>query len=422
MRIDSGTTHFHSSPAHEPTSKTVECGANGLEPELLKENNDIRMEWKIETIKNGIDNCIDMTIQSNDISSEVSHETSQSIPSDDSNSNEKAVDSFTDKTVTDDELPEKIICVKEGAYHVVKDICIDEGVCSPDKILLDTEKVNHDRGYGMLHSEIDEDGELDKSEANCGMTGGGVEVLPTDGQPALDADREAALPCSPSSSEEESRDKFNPFLDNSIISDENVIVENILPPWESDLTDLLSNMPCFGEDNDEQLQFDQGSTGEVDSTALAVPLSEKMDKTSESMDASSISVVEGESGPTATNDGEKRPDTADQQSCETPKVSGVEETVLDVPSVSMRSFYTHGHGDSFSGAPSSSGRISCSGQIPYSGSISFRSDSSTTSTRSFAFPILHSEWNSSPVKMARAERRHYRKHRGWKIGLLCCRF
>ncbi|KAK1273571.1 hypothetical protein QJS04_geneDACA016520 [Acorus gramineus] len=421
MRIDSGTTHLHSSPVHEPTSKTVECGANGLEPEPLKENNDIGMELKIETIKDGIDNCTDMKIQSNGISSEVSHETPQSIPTDDSNSNEKTMDSFTDKTVTDGELPEKIICVKESAYHVVKDICIDEGVCSPDKVLLDTEKVNHDRGYGMLHSKIDEDGELDKSEANCGMTGGGVEVLPTDDQPALDADREAALPCSPNSSEEESRDKFNPFLDNSIISDENAIVENILPPWESDLTDLLSNMPSFGEDNDEQLQFDQGSTGEVDSTALAVPLSEKADKTSESMDASSIS-VEGESGPTATSDGEKRPDTADQQSCETPKVSGVEETVLDVPSVSTRNFYIHGHGDSFSGAPSLSGRISCSGQIPYSGSISFRSDSSTTSTRSFAFPILHSEWNSSPVKMARAERRHYRKHRGWKIGLLCCRF
>ena len=34
-----------------------------------------------------------------------------------------------------------------------------------------------------------------------------------------------------------------------------------------------------------------------------------------------------------------------------------------------------------------SGRLSYSGPVPYSGSISLRSDSSTTSTRSFAFPV-----------------------------------
>lgn len=34
-----------------------------------------------------------------------------------------------------------------------------------------------------------------------------------------------------------------------------------------------------------------------------------------------------------------------------------------------------------------SSRISYSGSVPYSGSISIRSDSSTTSTRSFAFPM-----------------------------------
>lgn len=42
---------------------------------------------------------------------------------------------------------------------------------------------------------------------------------------------------------------------------------------------------------------------------------------------------------------------------------------------------------SFSALGPVSGRISYSGSIPYSGSISIRSDSSTTSTRSFAFPM-----------------------------------
>ncbi|GAA0178777.1 chaperone [Lithospermum erythrorhizon] len=67
-----------------------------------------------------------------------------------------------------------------------------------------------------------------------------------------------------------------------------------------------------------------------------------------------------------------------------------------------------------------SGRITYSGPIAVSGSTSLRSDSSTTSTRSFAFPVLQSEWNSSPVRMERADRR---KQRGsWKHGILCCKF
>lgn len=82
-----------------------------------------------------------------------------------------------------------------------------------------------------------------------------------------------------------------------------------------------------------------------------------------------------------------------------------------------------GEGESsFSVAGTVSGRITYSGPIVFSGSISIRSDSSTTSTRSFAFPILQTEWNSSPVRMAKADRRRLQKHRGWRHGLLCCRF
>ncbi|XP_073270154.1 uncharacterized protein [Primulina huaijiensis] len=71
---------------------------------------------------------------------------------------------------------------------------------------------------------------------------------------------------------------------------------------------------------------------------------------------------------------------------------------------------------------SASGLIAFSGSIAYSGSLSLRSDCSVTSARSFAFPILQSEWSGSPVRMAKADKRHFRKHRCWTSGLLCCRF
>ncbi|XP_038979299.1 uncharacterized protein LOC120109604 isoform X1 [Phoenix dactylifera] len=100
------------------------------------------------------------------------------------------------------------------------------------------------------------------------------------------------------------------------------------------------------------------------------------------------------------------------------------EAFSDNATASARSLFVHNnHGDlNFSEPVCLSGPIASSGHIPYSGSISLRSDSSTTSTRSFAFPILQSEWNSSPVKMAKADHSHLRKHRGWRVGLLCCRF
>ncbi|XP_057809902.1 uncharacterized protein LOC131024408 isoform X2 [Salvia miltiorrhiza] len=66
--------------------------------------------------------------------------------------------------------------------------------------------------------------------------------------------------------------------------------------------------------------------------------------------------------------------------------------------------------------------ITHSGPIAFSGNVSLRSDGSATSGRSFAFPVLQSEWNCSPVRMTDADRRRFRRHKGWRSGLLCCRF
>ncbi|XP_051148425.1 uncharacterized protein LOC127263448 [Andrographis paniculata] len=71
---------------------------------------------------------------------------------------------------------------------------------------------------------------------------------------------------------------------------------------------------------------------------------------------------------------------------------------------------------------SANGLVHCSDPVPFSGSISHRSDSSATSARSFAFPILQPEWDSSPVRMTEADRRNFRKHKGWRSGLPCCYF
>lgn len=78
----------------------------------------------------------------------------------------------------------------------------------------------------------------------------------------------------------------------------------------------------------------------------------------------------------------------------------------------------------FSGPLTFSGPISLSGHAPHtphSGSVSHRSDSSTASAHSFAFPILPCEWNSSPVKMPQPDKKYTEKR--WKQHLhnfFCC--
>ncbi|KAL7181443.1 hypothetical protein ACSBR1_040350 [Camellia fascicularis] len=87
------------------------------------------------------------------------------------------------------------------------------------------------------------------------------------------------------------------------------------------------------------------------------------------------------------------------------KINRHEDGILDSLAVASEVVENvHGQGErSFSMAGPVLGLITYSGSIAFSGSVSLRSDSSATSTRSFAFPVLQTEWNSSPVRMAKAE-------------------
>ncbi|CAN6268167.1 unnamed protein product [Urochloa humidicola] len=102
--------------------------------------------------------------------------------------------------------------------------------------------------------------------------------------------------------------------------------------------------------------------------------------------------------------------------------SVVQQNGPDSAKVTAQTVIRNPFESSFSGPSITSGPVTSSGHIPYSGNISLRSESSTTSTRSFAFPVLQNEWNSSPVKMAKADRRRLREDRGWGYRILCCKF
>lgn len=72
--------------------------------------------------------------------------------------------------------------------------------------------------------------------------------------------------------------------------------------------------------------------------------------------------------------------------CETRSMPIVEDEMPGSQNVSSR--FQYGLGEtSFSAPGPSASLINFSGPMPYSGNVSHRSDSSTTSTRSFAFPV-----------------------------------
>lgn len=58
---------------------------------------------------------------------------------------------YTDKNVLDYERPELIVCYKEINYHVVKDICVDEGMPANRKVLLD---ISEDDKSGNINEEV----------------------------------------------------------------------------------------------------------------------------------------------------------------------------------------------------------------------------------------------------------------------------
>ena len=98
----------------------------------------------------------------------------------------------------------------------------------------------------------------------------------------------------------------------------------------------------------------------------------------------------------AASGGEECPEIGDGECLETQNTSKLEEGISDAHTVSRQlqrgrgetSFSAVGCGEeSFSAVGPLGSLINYSGQVAYSGSVSLRSDSSTTSTRSFAFPM-----------------------------------
>ncbi|XP_057493357.1 uncharacterized protein LOC130778879 isoform X2 [Actinidia eriantha] len=365
-------------------------------------------------------------------------------------------DLYTDKSVMERDLPELMVCYKDSTYHVVKDICIDEGLPSKDKILIECE--NGKGHHTILHSN---------GSKNSSMTGEEIELLSPDGSKSSSDDNyhevesyacgtegnvgmELLISDASKSSDSDLDDEFGNH-DRSLVlveageanyNETDTIAED--GSSEKSVTNSMPSSRMFVKQNSLKSLLESPDCGvkEGAQQSAQIPCSKPL---SESPTAVSAPAESNRSNPvnnlsynskvecaTITFDFNSSKSEASSRDKSTDDINHEQPLkIVNEPrhengfsgSLEPINEVQYGQGESsFSVAGSVPGLITYSGSIPYSGSVSLRSDSSATSTRSFAFPVLQSEWNSSPVRMAKADRRHYRRHKCWRHGLLCCRF
>ncbi|WZZ87735.1 hypothetical protein YC2023_116314 [Brassica napus] len=294
---------------------------------------------------------------------------------------------YMDKNVTACDSPEVVVCYKESTYHVVKDICVDEGVPVQEKFLFGEEDSVRCNSEDLVETKSPEDrnGKLDGSElCNDSKTNQDVEEFSRESL----ADAEGSRSCN-----QEDLIVTKEAKEVVASTSENVLTLGGIILSSEDEQKPLNNSHRSEEKSPSQLQAIYISSFENEQRSLETEEPRKVEEK-----LSSVSI--------ATSHEPERPGTDQQQP------DSFEDGKL----------FSSGFGEtSFSAAEavSISGHISYSGPVVVSGRLSVRSDASTTSGRSFAFPILQSEWNSSPERMAKAEKRRLK---GWREILLCCRF
>uniref|UniRef100_M1CEY5 18S pre-ribosomal assembly protein gar2-related n=2 Tax=Solanum tuberosum TaxID=4113 RepID=M1CEY5_SOLTU len=380
---------------------------------------------------------------------------------------------YSDKGVTDHELPELTVCYRENNFNMVKDICMDEGVPAVDKVLIESWKDGQPSTSvsvdGMKDGQPSTSVSVDADEEQQSNTRKSVDMGSTIASVSQDSSfKDAKNIAVTHDTEIEATgapvpNGFNPSLENNANkdADKDSYLEDLLMIFGSKCTTNASEKPSSlntvvrveesnikTSDGDQStLQPDQVPSEQTLKSQTAVSASGQTNNKGNIKEGVGTSIfdvnltkpestktTEGGVGnlpedshmPKAVSvhkNGNSDNNSASSQVPFANTADNAHQQHLESQNMANgQSHFADGEA-SFSAARGPiSGSITYSGPISYSGSVSLRSESSTTSTRSFAFPVLQNEWNSSPVRMAKAERRRLSKQKGWKQGILCCRF
>ncbi|CAN1152310.1 hypothetical protein LINPERHAP2_LOCUS18675 [Linum perenne] len=318
---------------------------------------------------------------------------------------------------------ELTVCYEENLEHVVKDICVDEGLPLHDSFLFDTSMDDEEYLSTYLSPGKAENGsEVVKDSA--------VEVIipgPDVPNSSDEGSENAEVHCeevengraenSSSNSLEKSLSlRDSPLLPepgtdrscHSPLSDQTSGIHQQVSPLVSFMF-ISANRNPNAKWPDEDHENDSKLTCSQDSLPNAVNREEEITSERHSLDSLPDELIHEVVSRLSFDTEVENAAIITFQSDSTASTSARKDMFLpnDDPMQELKTLISSKIGSEL---------------IPHPGSISMRSDSSTTSTRSFAFPVLQNEWNSSPVRMAKADRRLLRKHRRWKQRILCCKF
>ncbi|KMT08720.1 hypothetical protein BVRB_6g139930 [Beta vulgaris subsp. vulgaris] len=400
----------------------------------------------------------------------------------------KDTELFTDKSVTECELPEVMFSYKDNGFHSVKDIGIDEGVPTNDKVWIKSQDNHESKTVSFVLPLNDNvNGDVALKEGMKIRSDNDVEEDPSVQDQAEDSLKESGLvhgalerPYSADqcgtddllevnefehdSSEKEKefdsswqskdlvesgavvygrkdpqvgvgeKDEVNCHKEENAeieVSEEEHCKDNV-PPEHAD-ADLSLTKPSIVHGVETSMESNERQNEEATSEqsaelpALHEPVSNGINNTlSYNSKVESGSIILDFNAAATDPEKEKEDEVSQKnEAVEKPPVtqtmsrddSGAPGSILDLGTDKR----VHGE-TSFSAAMPLPASITYMGPVAHSGNISLRSESSAGSTRSFAFPVLQAEWNTSPVRMAKADQRNFRKQRGWVHTLVCCKF
>ncbi|XP_042020894.1 uncharacterized protein LOC121768444 isoform X2 [Salvia splendens] len=380
---------------------------------------------------------------------------------------------YMDKNVLEYQRPELVVCYKELNYHVVKDICVDEGMPANRRILID----NSDDGQSgncfphpqndhskhaatggvddefLISNVVEAATSLEDSEFAVANQQWSKEIFLVQGQPNSPSERssfkDTATGCNLEESIQENGADFGATSKTATHApDVESFVDETLPIQEFGTRSFLrSFLSAFDADGNELPdQFSEGPAATSTEASLkedvqksSLKYNSQVETRSITFNFNSLGATSGETEiikeqPVDSREVIESEIPSDTRQRGQPQDSSRNDmnnnnTALDqsldckddraADNGPVVSLLRYDPGESSFSADS---YITHSGPIAFSGNVSLRSDGSATSGRSFAFPVLQSEWNSSPVRMTEAERRRFRKHKCWRSGLLCCRF
>ncbi|XP_026381099.1 uncharacterized protein LOC113275751 isoform X2 [Papaver somniferum] len=302
---------------------------------------------------------------------------------------------YAQKNATQCEVPEMmIVYLKETSNHAVN-IRFDDKVPSCDKTAVENKEANHSSDLCFSSCTSDVHSDLIKEI---------MEDLASNSDAMGEHDTKNLM--------EDGEGKLN-FTDGlgSVSCSEKFVTMDVLPVRKKEM-DILQ-FEALDDDEDMQ-QSGQDTYEEVNSSSSSLFCAVEaincgnVEETSSNvyLESDSFTINPG-SSPRLESDISGEQTHSELVHALTPPAG--EDSLGELRSASSRSILTqHGQGESsFSALDNPAALVTRSGRIAYSGSISLR---------------LQADWHTSPVRMAKADRRHYRKHQRWKLSLLCCKF